>query len=282
MHPRNRHQGLYDFALLTKALPELASFVVDRFGKKTIEFTNPKAVKALNRAILKAHYGINFWDIPEDFLTPPIPGRADYIHALADLIGEKKGPEVRVLDIGTGANLIYPLIGNAEYGWNFVGSEINPEAAANANKIVKENKLEKAIEVREQSAGKIFSGIIKPGEKFDLTLCNPPFHSSLDEAMEGTARKWKNLKRGKPGTHRNFGGQGSELWIEGGERTFVGKMIEESLLMKQQVSWFTTLVSKDTNVPVFEAMLRKCSPREVRTIPMSQGAKKSRILAWCF
>jgi 23S rRNA (adenine1618-N6)-methyltransferase len=278
MHPRNKHQGLYDFDLLTKAVPELSVFVVNRFGKKSIEFTDPKAVKTLNRALLKAHYGINHWDIPDDFLTPPIPGRADYIHTVADLIQGN----AHVLDIGTGANLIYPLIGHAEYGWTFVGSEINPEAVANARKIIRENALERFIEVREQKYQKIFEGIIGEKEFFQLTICNPPFHSSLDEALAGTERKWKNLERGKPGTHRNFGGKGSELWCEGGERTFVKQMIEESVAMKERVQWFTTLVSKDSNVAYFEALLKKATPREVRLLPMSQGAKKSRVLAWSF
>jgi 23S rRNA (adenine1618-N6)-methyltransferase len=163
-----------------------------------------------------------------------------------------------------------------------VGSEINPEAVANARRIIRENALEKFIEVREQKNQKIFEGIIGEKEFFQLTICNPPFHSSLDEALAGTERKWKNLKRGKPGTHRNFGGKGSELWCEGGERAFVKQMIDESVLMKDRVQWFTTLVSKDSNVAYFEALLKKIAPREVRLLPMSQGAKKSRVLAWTF
>lgn len=278
MHPRNRHQGLYDFDLLTKVYPELRPFVVKRFGKDSIEFMDPAAVKALNKALLRAYYKVDFWDIPDEFLCPPIPGRADYIHTIADLVPGKKA---RVLDVGTGANVIYPLIGHAEYGWSFVGSDIDPGALANARKIISENRIT-SIEIREQKTRHIFTGIIGENEFFDLTMCNPPFHASVEEALAGTERKWKNLKRGKPGTHRNFGGRGNELWCEGGEKSFVAKMIEESALYKKNVHWFTTLVSKDANVEIFQRLLKKVSPAEVRILPMAHGAKKSRVLAWTF
>jgi 23S rRNA (adenine1618-N6)-methyltransferase len=39
---------------------------------------------------------------------------------------------VRVLDIGVGANCVYPLIGHAEYGWRFLGVDIDEAALANA------------------------------------------------------------------------------------------------------------------------------------------------------
>lgn len=282
MHPRNRHQGQYDFKMLTEVLPELSSFVVRPFGKDTIEFQDPEAVRTLNKALLKAFYKVSFWDIPKKFLCPPIPGRADYIHTLSDLVGGKGDSSVRVLDIGTGANVIYPLIGHAEYVWKFVGTDVNKEALANAEKIIKENKLEGAIELRHQSAKKIFDGIIRPGETFALTMCNPPFHSSAEEALAGTERKWKNLKLGKPGSHRNFGGSADELWCPGGEKEFISLMIKESQSFKNQVRWFTTLVSKEANLSPFEKKIQQLSASDLRILEMTHGQKKSRVLAWSF
>jgi 23S rRNA (adenine1618-N6)-methyltransferase len=282
MHPRNRHQGQYDFNVLTKVLPELSSYVVRPYGKDTIEFQNPEAVKTLNKALLKACYNVSFWDIPEKFLCPPIPGRADYIHTIADLIGGKADSSVRVLDIGTGANVIYPLIGHAEYQWKFVGTDVNKEAVANAQKIIKENKLEGSIEVRHQTANKIFEGMIGPGETFALTMCNPPFHASAAEAMAGTERKWKNLKLGKPGSHRNFGGSADELWCPGGEKEFVSSMIRESQNFGEKVRWFTTLISKEANLRPLEKKIEQLSASDLRVLDMTHGQKKSRVLAWSF
>ena len=226
LHPRNRHQGRYDFEKLKQAHSDLIPFVAkNKYGEDSIDFANPEAVKCLNRALLKDFYQIEVWDIPKDYLCPPIPGRADYIHNLADLLGEggasPRGPQVRILDIGVGANCIYPLIGQHDYDWSFVGADLNPAALENAASIIEKNALSERITLRLQKSAKhIFTGIIQAGESFSATSCNPPFHASLKEAQMGTARKWKQLGKAHEKQKVNFGGQGAELWCEGGELAF--------------------------------------------------------------
>lgn len=289
-HPRNRHRHRYDFPELIKVCPELAEYVSpNQFQDLSIDFTNQNAVKALNKALLKQFYNIGLWDIPEGFLCPPIPGRADYIHYAADLlIGADgklpKGKHIKVLDIGVGANCIYPLIGHYEYGWTFVGSEIDQLASRSATNIIEANGLSKFISIRRQrSADQIFTDIIHPGEKFSLSICNPPFHSSMKEAAEGTARKWKNLGKDKQAaTDLNFGGKNAELWCEGGEERFLLRMIEESARFGQSVQWFTSLVSKKETLTACYRALERLDVKEVRTIDMKQGQKASRIIAWSF
>ncbi len=282
MHPRNRHQDRYDLALLAKTSPELVPFIkINKYKDETIDFSDHKAVRALNKAILKTFYGITHWEIPENNLCPPIPGRADYIHTAADLFPKKE--RLQVLDIGTGANLIYPLIGWNEYQWNFVGSDIDAKSLANAQKIIDQNHLSEHITLRrQQNKQNIFSSIILPNEKFDLTLCNPPFHESLEEASQGTSRKWKNLKKNSKITDLNFGGQGTELWCPGGEKGFILKMIEESKSFGKQVKYFTTLVSKEANLPPLMHALEKNQALSCRILNMTQGQKKSRLLCWSF
>ncbi|MBY0425655.1 MAG: 23S rRNA (adenine(1618)-N(6))-methyltransferase RlmF, partial [Cytophagales bacterium] len=253
LHPRNRHRNGYDFSVLSSAFPALKSFVkTNEHRKETIDFFDPQAVKALNKALLLADYGLEYWDIPDHALCPPVPGRADYIHYLADFLelksnGNSKDPKIKCLDIGVGANCIYPIIGVTEYGWKFVGSDIDSSSLASAKKIVQMNpSLMDKIELRQQSnKSNIFTGIIHPGETFDFTLCNPPFHSSLSDARAGTTRKLQNLlhqKKIQPVL--NFGGKGHELWYEGGEARFLKIMIEQSAKFKSSCRWFTTLVSK--------------------------------------
>src|SRR5688572_18162071 len=100
MHPRNRHQNQYNLQELAISCPELSPYIiVTKFNTESIDFSNTKAVKVLNKALLKQYYGILDWDIPPNYLCPPIPGRADYIHYAADLL-DKKGSGVRVLDVG--------------------------------------------------------------------------------------------------------------------------------------------------------------------------------------
>lgn len=290
LHPRNPHRGRYDFPRLIAASPELAGFVSpNAYGDESIDFADPLAVKALNRALLRLEYAIEGWDIPAQYLCPPIPGRADYLHYLADLLADggviPRGDAIRVLDIGTGANLIYPLIGHGAYGWQFVGADIDPAALVNAQRILDANSgLNEVIELRLQvSPGAVFRGIVQPDERFDLTLCNPPFHASPAEACAGTQRKWKNLGKQRTGkVLLNFGGQGGELWCEGGEEAFVCRMIEESMLFAERCLWFTTLISKSATLPAVYRALKKAGATDSMTIEMAQGQKKSRFVAWTF
>lgn len=289
LHPRNRHQGRYDFARLMQLDPQLADFLVTNVhGEQGIDFADPAAVKALNRALLQEWYGIVGWDIPANSLCPPIPGRADYLHYLADLLaGSHQGrlPKktgVQVLDIGTGANCIYPLLGVCEYQWQFVASDINAASLANAQMIVDANpKIAPQISLRMQtSPNAIFKNIVLDDEWFDLSMCNPPFHTSLAEAREGTQRKWQNL--GKQNTSLNFGGQDAELWCAGGELAFIQRMIKESSAIATRCFWFTTLVSKSASLPGIYAALKQAKVIEYKTIAMSQGQKQSRLVAWTF
>ncbi len=275
LHPRNRHRGPYDFEQLIKICPDLAKFVaINNYGNESIDFTHPMAVKTLNKALLKFFYNIT-WDIPEPFLCPPIPSRADYIHHIADLL-TPQDKKISILDIGVGANCVYPLIGHREYGWSFVGTDIDPLAVSIANGIIQQNGLAEAIEIRlQKSPANIFKGILKE-DSFDISMCNPPFHASLSDAREGTQRKWKNLN--VKTNVLNFGGQSNELWVPGGEVAFIKRMIEESIDVK--CKWFTTLVSKASSLPSIYRALDQIKALDVRVIPMGQGQKKSRIIAW--
>jgi 23S rRNA (adenine1618-N6)-methyltransferase len=292
LHPRNRHSGRYDFAALVRVRPELAGYVErNPLGEPTIDFANPAAVRALNAALLQQYYGVTDWNIPQGYLCPPVPGRADYIHHLADLIAEGRpaaAPDrgvVVVLDIGVGANCIYPIIGVAEYGWRFVGADIDAVALASAQRIVTANPgLAAHVELRRQpSAKSIFAGVVKPGETFTAAMCNPPFHESAAAASGATGRKLRNLSGGRRvAPVLNFGGQADELWCRGGEVAFVRRMIAESAEQPRLCRWFTTLVSKRESLPAIERTLAGARPADVRVIPMAQGQKKSRILAWRF
>jgi 23S rRNA (adenine1618-N6)-methyltransferase len=290
LHPRNRHAGRYDFPTLVKAEPELDRFLrPSPLGDPTVDFTNPLAVKALNRALLAAVYGIKGWDIPPGFLCPPIPGRADYLHHLADLLtpegGEiPRGPGVRILDLGTGANLVYPLVGHAEYGWSFLGSDITKEILEAGERILAANKgIGRTIVLRLQPDAKhLLQGLLRPGERYDACMCNPPFYGSQYEARGGTERKWRNLGREEQGHAHNFGGQAGELWCPGGELAFIGRLITESQAFRTQVGWFTTLVAKAAHLGRLQHALRQIPGVEQRVLEMGQGQKQSRILAWRF
>ncbi len=291
LHPRNLHRDPYDFDQLMAGVPELKQYVfVNAYQSVTINFSLPKAVKLLNKALLLHFYKVQHWDIPDTNLCPPIPGRADYIHYIADLLAESfselpEGQKVQGLDIGTGANLVYPLIAHRSYGWTMFGTDINEDSLRNAGQILDHNPdLLPAIRLKKQpEANHIFKNILGPEDRFAFSMCNPPFHDSEASALKGNLRKTKNLSKSKVRKPvLNFGGQQSELWCEGGELAFITKMIRESALHSLQVLWFTCLVSKKDHLFKFTSLLKKTKTAEFRIIEMAQGQKISRMLAWTF
>ena len=298
LHTRNLHKLGYDFPSLQESYPPLAPYVkTNAHGNLSIEFADPLAVKALNAALLKRHYNIIDWDIPQGTLCPPIPGRVDYIHYIAGLLGVGEPTtalvnaqtKITLLDIGTGANGIYPLLACQIYGWHCVGSDINTASLENVASIVANNpKLKGSFTLRTQhDRNHTFDGIIQAGEFFDVSVCNPPFHASQDEALKGSQRKLSNLARNRgeqaatPPT-LNFGGLEAELWCKGGERMFLKKLIKESQVFSAQCRWFTCLVSKIDNVKPAKKLIRKLGAIDIREIEMKQGNKITRILAWTF
>ena len=303
LHSRNLHKDGYNFAALVSSYPALSCYVTaNAYGNASIDFANPKAVKALNAALLKQYYHIVDWDIPAGALCPPIPGRVDYIHYIAELLGisDDKStltakPTINMLDIGTGANGIYSLLACQIYGWHCVGSDINVQSLNNVAAIIASNPpLNERFSLRKQdNSNFIFKGIIKAKERYDVTVCNPPFHSSAQEALKGSSRKVANLARSRASKTAsvseqqtnptlNFGGQADELWCNGGERLFLKKMIKESQAFSNQCRWFTSLVSKADNVKPAMKLIKKLGATNIKEIQMVQGNKITRIVAWTY
>ena len=272
LHSRNKNRERYDFKQLIDCSPELASFVKPNVkGEDSVDFSDPKAVVALNKALLMLHYNISNWNIPDGYSCPPIPARADYIHHMADFLCRNNygkipmGERIKCLDLGVGASCIYPIIGNREYGWSFIGSDIDPLAIESANGIVASNPaLQGKVECKLQSNAKdYFYGIIRKDELIDLSVCNPPFYSSAKEAEA-------------------VSDMNHELWCDGGEEKFVRNMVLQSKKFASNCFCFSTLVSKESNLKSIYRTLEQVEAFGIETIPMGQGNKISRIVAWTF
>lgn len=290
LHPRNRNRDKYNLGALTKAVPELNNHIIpNRAGEDSVDFSNPKAIRFLNKALLHHYYDVKNWDFPEDNLCPPIPGRADYIHYIADTLSESNfgkipvGENIKILDIGVGASCIYPIVGATEYKWNFVGSDISQKSIDSSKKIISDNPtIQDKIEFRLQNTPKnIFKGIIDQDEKFEAVVCNPPFHSSSDDAEKVTRRKVKNLT-GKRIKNIDLAGVHDELICEGGEYKFIESMVRESQKFSRKCLWFSTLVSKQSNLKAIQKLLQNTHTKKVKIIPMGTGNKTTRIVAWTY
>lgn len=285
LHRRSKHNSNYSFDALIALVPQLKSKLCKNpNGIDTIDFSDQESVYLLNKALLFQNYNLEYWEIPSVNLCPPIPGRADYIHYLYDLINQERTITHRkILDIGTGASLIYPILGVSEYKWDFIATDVSVASIQNAQKIVDYNEgLKNKISLKLQSnKNQILKGAIESNDFFDAVMMNPPFFASEKEALGQTSRKLKNLK----GEHHvkvvnNFSGLSNELWCDGGEKKFVQQYIVESEFFKRNVTWFTTLISNEKNLAGLTKLLKSKKVKSIEIIEMFQGNKKSRILAW--
>lgn len=269
----------YDFDALSKKNPILKSKLIkNQRDEWSIDFSDNEAVIALNQSILQLYFGIKYWEIPAENLCPPIPSRAHYIYHLAELLNNN---DAKVLDIGCGANLIYPLLGTAIFNWQFIATDIEESSLTNALELIEKNQLQDRISLRMQSNPQsIFLEIIQKDDFFDAIMCNPPFYSSTKMAEASNARKNRNIHGEQKS--RNFGGKEHEIVYPGGEFQFINNMIYESKRYKTQVNWFTCLVSKSETLKNIKRILDKSEVKEYRVIEMAQGQKTSRILAWTY
>jgi len=290
LHLRNKHQDGYDLKHLQSRNPSLKPLVfVNEYGKETIDFSDPTAVFELNKALLLDSYKLKYWAIAKGSLCPAVPGRADYIHYVADLLAEDNhgniptGSPVNILDIGTGSSLIYPLIGAQEYEWNFAATEIDRTSIQQAEVNINKNTwLKKKIQLRFQAdRTKILKGIIFEKDKFDAVICNPPFFKSREDNWKSSTKKFNNLKKGQDTpTVQNFGGHANELWCDGSEKAFITQLIYDSIQFKNHLKWITTLVADRDHLKPLLSILEYHKAADIKVLQTRQGQKISRILAW--
>eukprot|EP00890_Picochlorum_soloecismus_P005147 jgi/Picsp_1/5633/NSC_02992-R1_ribosomal rna large subunit methyltransferase f len=314
MHPKNIYSVQQpDFGKLAELYPSLKQYLVKqcKAGSKekqdikikyTIEFTNPDACRELVKAQLHHDFKIT-WDLPSSYLIPPLANRLNYLCWLHDLfqlwVPERDdfywGREndcIKILDIGCGANLIYPLLGSSYFGWCFVGADVNSDALQQAVKNREANLdiapliVLRRVEYQTCQEGKqatsdqherIFSGcgsgilscaINNTDGVFHASMCNPPFFSSEEEAGRN------------PMT--DYGGTSVEMVYPGGEESFVRNMIRDSRSISDRIVWFTTMVGKKSTLKIARKMIHDFGHTVVRTTEFIQGKTSRWAIAWSF
>ena len=281
MHPDNPYRHEYDLPRYIQQLPELASYCKKKHGRLTVDFASPDAVIALNKAIIEADCGVVGWTVPKGNLCPPIPGRIDYLLHIKSLLSDTHGP-IKMLDIGTGATAIYGVLAATQFDYQVVGTDISQHSLSHAEKMLAANpSLASKVTLRHQpSASHIFHGVVNDTEQFDISVCNPPFYKSSQQANE--KNREKNRALASKQTDRNFAGQDNELIYPGGEVAFIKRMIFESYKYRNQITWFTSLVSQKSSVDEIKRTLKKERHAVQQWITMKHGNKTSRIVVWQF
>lgn len=310
MHPANCYADEEpDFAALASRHPALAQHVhIRQDGSGAVNFANADASRAVTAALLAEHYGVA-WSVAPGQLIPPVPGRANYIAWLADLLALSSPPgQVVGLDIGCGANLIYPLLGAAQHGWRFVGADITDVANAGAHANLAANPhlapLIEVRDVREQPAdaangtaaaavaadsgrmqgpaasnaampdgsdafpNSVLRPAMRPGERFAFCMTNPPFFESIEQA--GLNPQTAHM------------GTAEEMVCPGGEAAFVGAMVADSLLLRDRIHWYTAMLGRKASLKALRTALYRHRPTALRTTEFAQGRTSRWGLAWSF
>ncbi|XP_050234783.1 uncharacterized protein LOC126683011 isoform X2 [Mercurialis annua] len=317
IHPNNKYaDNPPDFALLASLYPSFKPYVFySRDGKPRIDWTDFNSTRELTRVLLLHDHNLNWW-IPDGQLCPTVPNRSNYIHWIEDLLSSDiipkintNGDTVKGFDIGTGANCIYPLLGASLVGWSFVGSDVTEVALEWAERNVKNNPhvselieirkvtncrdvlsiecsrnvepenlgsgmdmhesvVEEVVDANTNYHGRILVGVVREGEKFDFCMCNPPFFDSMEEA--GLNPK------------TSCGGTPEEMVCPGGEKAFIARIIEDSVLLKESFRWFTSMVGRKINLKFLTSKLREVGVTVVKTTEFVQGQTCRWGLAWSF
>ena len=263
---------------------------VDASGRASLDFTDFGATRALTAALLKQDFGVTWW-LPDRHLCPTLTGRCNYLLWIEDLLGllprqPGSSSRVRGVDVGTGASAIYALLGAAAHGWSFVATDVTDEALYWARGSVDANpQLRPLIQVRDariapatgtaappapdgDTTWPVLAGVLRAGEAFDFTCCNPPFFGSIDEAGRNPATA--------------CGGTAAEMVYPGGEAAFIARHVAESQLpgVRGAVTWFTTLCGKKATLRAMTEALRLARAPAVRTTCLQQGKTTRWGLAW--
>jgi len=284
MHPRNRYKKEKpSFLKLALKYPDFRAQVTqDEDGKVLLDFKNADALRALTTCLLKEDFGLTV-ELPPDRLVPTLPLRLNYIHWLEDIVGRER--DKWGIDIGTGASCIYPLLAVKMNGWKFLATEADPENCMHARKNVEKNGMAKEITVfqveKEVALLTPLNDPSLPGalpKKYDFCMCNPPFFADHMEAQAvGTSRSMDRPEAMSVST-----ASPEECIAHGGEVGFVRQMIQESLLLKERVTVYSSMLGKKTSLAALKEELRANGVSKYSSTELCQGRTMRWALAWSF
>ncbi|KAI1653511.1 hypothetical protein F4813DRAFT_374062 [Daldinia decipiens] len=272
-----------DFRLLGQHDPEFEAVL--EHGSH-LDFNNPKSVMQLTKTLLKRDFGL-IVDLPTDRLCPPVPNRHNYILWLKELLDSSSTPcldsseparHVTGLDIGTGASLIYPLLGCVQRpSWSFVATDVDAKSLSYARKNLELNNLQARIRVVGRATTDCLIPLDELGlETIDFTMVNPPFYTSEAE-LTGLAKQ----KSKPPNTACT--GAPVEMVCAGGEIGFIKRMIDESLLLREKVQWYTCMLGKQSSLEVLVSALKGNGVTNYAITAFVQGNKTRRwAIGWSF
>ena len=275
-----------DFKLLAKKDEAFKKIWQKHSGR--LDFQDPETLKALTAAILSADFGLKI-DLPDNRLCPPVPNRWNYvawIQALVDSTSpdysDQYDPSRKVtgLDIGTGASAIYTLLClRTRPNWTMCCTDIDKKSFDSAARNLALNNMltrTKMLQTMEPNAliPLKFLGV----EKLDFTICNPPFfadETDMRSSIKGEGKSWS--------PNAVCTGSDIEMVCPGGDLGFVTRMVEESLVLKEKVTWYSSMLGKMSSAKAIVDLLKKHRVTNWAVGCLEPGATTKRwVVAWSF
>jgi 23S rRNA (adenine1618-N6)-methyltransferase len=275
-----------DFKALTKKDANFKLVWQKCLGK--LDFQDPATVKALSKAILKADFGLQL-EVPDDRLCPPIPNRWNYvtwIHGLIDSTSPDFSygydPERKItgLDIGTGASAIYTMLSlKSRPNWRMCATDIDKKSFESAARNLALNNLMTRTTLLQTTDLNPLIPLAGLGvQNLDFTICNPPFFTNLDDmsaSLKGEGKSWK--------PNAVCTGAEVEMVCPDGDLGFVTKIVNESLVLREKVRWYTSMLGKLTSAKAIITLLKENGVTNWAVGVIDTGSSTKRwIVAWSF
>ena len=186
--------------------------------------------------------------------------------------------EVLGLDIGVGASAIYPLLAcSTRPGWRMAGTDVDALSMEWARRNVEGNGLSKRVKlVMSRAEGKVVPLEVLGVEEVDFVMTNPPFYDSKADMLASYTNK------AAPPSAVCTGSE-NEMICPGGDVGFVSRILEESLVLRGRVRWYTAMLGKMSSLQQIVAKLKGHEINNFAVTCLQAGYKTKRwAVAWSF
>lgn len=155
--------------------------------------------------------------------------------------------------------------------------DIDAKNLSYAKRNIELNGLEDRIRLLERKPEDALVPLGEAGiQAIDFVMMNPPFYESEDD-MLSSARK-----KARP-PHSACTGAPVEMVCDGGEVAHVGRLLRESLALRDRVQWYTSMVGKLSSLDELVGQLRAHGIDNYAVTEFVQGSKTRRwALGWSF
>jgi 23S rRNA (adenine1618-N6)-methyltransferase len=275
-----------DFKALTKKDAEFKLLWQQSSGK--LDFQDAATVKTLSKAILKTDFGLQL-EVPDDRLCPPIPNRWNYVSWIQSLIdstspnysyGYDPNRKVTGLDIGTGSSAIYTMLClQSRPNWTMCSTDIDKKSFESAARNLALNNLLTRTRLLQTTSLNALVPLQGLGvDNLDFTICNPPFFTDtadMTASLKGEGKSWK--------PNAVCTGADVEMVCPDGDLGFVTRIVNESLILKERVRWYSSMLGKLSSAKSIIALLKSHGIANWAVGIVDTGASTKRwIVAWSF